>query len=39
LEQEDEIFEKPDWLGKEVTGKIKYYNSQLSKQPYKTWVK
>jgi adenylate cyclase len=39
LEQENEVFEKPDWLGKEVTGKIKYYNSQLSKQPYKTWVK
>ena len=39
LENEYEIFEKPDWLGKEVTGDIKYYNSQLSKQPYNTWVK
>jgi adenylate cyclase len=39
LEQEDEIFEIPDWLGKEVTGNIKYYNSQLSKQPYNTWGK
>jgi len=24
-------------LGKEVTGDLKYYNSQLSKQPYKNW--
>lgn len=37
LKSEDEIFETPDWLGKEVTGDIKYYNSQLSKQPYKSW--
>lgn len=33
----DEAFVKPDWLGKEVTGQTKYYNSQLSKQPYNTW--
>ncbi|WP_299115646.1 CYTH domain-containing protein [uncultured Winogradskyella sp.] len=33
----NETFEKPEWLGKEVTGDIKYYNSQLSKQPYNTW--
>ena len=32
-----EIFKKPLWLGEEVTGNEKYYNSQLSKQPYKTW--
>jgi len=32
-----EIFKKPIWLGEEVTGNEKYYNSQLSKQPYKTW--
>lgn len=37
LQSEDESFEKPDWLGDEVTGQIKYYNSQLSKQPFKTW--
>ncbi|MEW4922269.1 CYTH domain-containing protein [Algibacter sp. 2305UL17-15] len=37
LENENEAFEKPIWLGEEVTGNIKYYNSQLSKQPYKTW--
>ncbi|MDX1326669.1 MAG: CYTH domain-containing protein [Arenibacter sp.] len=39
LEREDEPFEIPDWLGKEVTGNPKYYNSQLSKQPFKTWKK
>ncbi|MFG6685163.1 CYTH domain-containing protein [Mariniflexile sp. HNIBRBA6329] len=37
LNTEDEAFFKPDWLGKEVTGDIKYYNSQLSKKPFKTW--
>lgn len=37
LKAEDETFEKPDWLGKEVTGNSKYYNSQLSKNPYKKW--
>ena len=37
LNHENEIFKKPNWLGKEVTGDIKYYNSQLSKQPFITW--
>ena len=37
LKNENETFEKPFCLGKEVTGDIKYYNSQLSKQPYNTW--
>ncbi|WP_190810188.1 CYTH domain-containing protein [Flagellimonas sp. S3867] len=37
LNHEDEIFGKPKWLGKEVTGDIKYYNSQLSKNPFKEW--
>ncbi len=37
LNSETETFERPSWLGEEVTGQIKYYNSQLSKQPYKTW--
>ena len=37
LEHENETFEKPNWLGEEVTGQINYYNSQLSKQPYNTW--
>lgn len=37
LEHEDESFTKPEWLGKEVTGKKKYYNSRLSKKPFKIW--
>lgn len=37
LKSENETFEKPDWLGKEVTGEIKYYNSQLSKKPFNMW--
>ena len=37
LENENESFKKPKWLGEEVTGQIKYYNSQLSKEPYNTW--
>jgi len=37
LQQENEVFSKPDWLGEEVTGHVQYYNSQLSKKPYKTW--
>ena len=39
LENEDEHFLKPKWLGREVTGEVKYYNSQLSKNPYKNWKK
>ncbi|MFY0712246.1 CYTH domain-containing protein [Seonamhaeicola sp. NFXS20] len=39
LNSKNETFEKPSWLGKEVTGNIKYYNSQLSKNPYCNWEK
>ena len=37
LNSEDEAFEKPEWLGEEVTGDVKYYNSMLMKNPYKNW--
>lgn len=37
LEDEEEIFQKPDWLGEEVTGKAEYYNSNLLTNPFKTW--
>ncbi|MFT7072041.1 CYTH domain-containing protein [Patiriisocius sp. Uisw_017] len=37
LSSENEKFEKPDWLGQEVTGEIKYYNSQLSQHPFMNW--
>lgn len=37
LPNERTIFDKPSWLGKEVTGILKYYNSALSKNPYSNW--
>ncbi|KGL64288.1 CYTH domain-containing protein [Polaribacter sp. Hel1_85] len=37
LSSENEVFEKPDWLGKEVTGKVEYYNAMLMKKPFKEW--
>ncbi len=39
LSCEDEAFEKPDWLGDEVTGDSRYYNAALTKNPYKYWEK
>ena len=37
LSSEDEEFERPDWLGKEVTGERRYYNSCLLSSPYCSW--
>ena len=37
LSYKDEKFLKPDWLGREVTGEKKYYNSNLSKHPFTNW--
>lgn len=37
LGSETETFEKPEWLGAEVTGDVKYYNSMLMKNPYTKW--
>ena len=37
LGSDDEAFEKPEWLGKEVTGDRKYYNSHRRVYPYKMW--
>ena len=37
LTSEDEVFEKPDWLGEEVTSDNRYYNSMLVKHPYSEW--
>ena len=37
LKSENEPFSKPDWLGKEVTGIGRYYNSSLSTHPYNKW--
>jgi adenylate cyclase len=37
LSSEEENYEKPLWLGEEVTGDVKYYNSMLMKNPYSKW--
>lgn len=37
LKSENEYFSKPQWLGEEVTGDNRYYNSQLSQNPYSKW--
>jgi adenylate cyclase len=37
LESEDEQFEKPGWLGREITGDDRYYNLMLMKNPISTW--
>ncbi|WP_299155950.1 CYTH domain-containing protein [uncultured Tenacibaculum sp.] len=37
LKNENESFTKPEWLGNEVTGIVKYYNSNLSKKPFCKW--
>lgn len=37
LPSEDTLFDKPKWLGKEVTGDVKYYNSYLSKKSFNMW--
>lgn len=37
LNDENESFEKPDWLGEEVTGEKRYYNASLSILSYKNW--
>ena len=37
LDAPDQPFEKPEWLGQEVTGDRHYYNSYLSLHPFRTW--
>lgn len=37
LASETEPFEKPAFIGREVTGDVRYYNSQLMKHPYAEW--
>ncbi|AUC21373.1 MULTISPECIES: CYTH domain-containing protein [Polaribacter] len=38
LNSETETFIKPNWLDQEVTGDVKYYNSSISKHPFKDWI-
>ena len=37
LEDEHQSFEKPDWIGREVTTDKRYYNASLVSEPYNTW--
>ena len=37
LASEDEAFDKPDWIGREVTGEARYFNSNLIRHPYSQW--
>lgn len=37
LSSADEAFERPEWLGREVTGQKRYYNSHLRSHPYSEW--
>ncbi len=37
LESEDQIVDKPAWVGEEVTGDPRYFNSNLIANPYTTW--
>ncbi|WP_412464724.1 CYTH domain-containing protein [Flavobacterium mekongense] len=37
LESESETFERPKWLGEEVTNDERYYNAYLSKNPFNRW--
>ena len=37
LEKEDQRFEKPDWVGQEVSEDSCYYNAALAKKPFSSW--
>lgn len=37
LSSEEELFDLPEWIGAEVSGDRRYYNSMLTKNPYTTW--
>ena len=37
LATEDEVYERPPFLGEEVTGQVQYYNSFLKERPFITW--
>lgn len=37
LEDESQTFEKPQWIGKEVSHDTRYYNSNLAQKPYSDW--
>lgn len=38
LREENESFERPAWLGIEVTGQAQYYNGSLARHPFRLWT-
>ncbi len=39
LDRADRAFERPDWLGDEVTADRRFYNADLAKRPYASWTR
>jgi CYTH domain-containing protein len=39
LTNDAQVFQKPLWVGEEVTGDARYFNSSLYKSPFKDWAK
>ncbi len=37
LEREDQAFDRPSWVGREVTGEARYGNRPLVSRPFSTW--
>jgi adenylate cyclase len=37
LDSEQQLFDKPDWIGEEVTDERRYFNSSLIRNPFSTW--
>ena len=37
LKSAEQVFPKPEWIGEEVTGDVRYYNANLVKKPFKSW--
>lgn len=37
LADENEAFNRPDWIGEEVSGDPRYYNTELARRPYRQW--
>lgn len=39
LNDENQVFNKPEWIGEEISADPRYFNSNLVKNPYTTWSK
>lgn len=37
LDEDDEAFEIPPWVGQEVSGDVRYFNARLVEEPYRSW--